>query len=134
MTAIEGNAELVMSVYQAIGEGDIPTVLGAMADDVEIRFPGPSVIPFAGVFQGHSGVGDFFTAIGGSTEVHEFQPLEFISQDNLVVVLGRERITALPTGRTWATDWAMVWTVESGRIQSLHEYHETATIGEAFAN
>lgn len=128
----QGNAELVERIYEAIGRGDIPNVLAAMADDVEIRFPGPPKIPFAGTFKGHPGVGEFFAAIGANVEVHEFEPREFIAQGEVVVVLGHERLTAKPTGRTWDTDWAMAWTVKDGKVGLLHEYHQTDAIAAAF--
>jgi uncharacterized protein len=127
------NTDLVKQIYAAIGKGDIPSVLGAMAENVEIRFPGPTHVPFAGTFRGRSGASDFFGAIGTNVDVHEFEPREFIEDGDLVVVLGHERLTARSTGRSWETDWAMAWTVRDGRISLVREFHQTDAIAAAFA-
>lgn len=36
-----GPLEIVQGVYAAFGKGDIPALLGALADDIEWTFPGP---------------------------------------------------------------------------------------------
>jgi uncharacterized protein len=130
--ATQTNVELVQQVYAAIGHGDIPRVLDAMAEGVEIRVPGPPEIPFAGTFQGHAGVATFFEALVASVEIHEFEPRQFVADDDTVVVLGRERLTAKATGHTWETDWAMAWTVRNGKVSLLREYHQTDAIAGAF--
>ncbi len=130
--AEQDNVKLVQSVYEAIGRGDIQRVLESMTEDVEIAFPGPNEIPFAGTFQGRGGAGDFFSTIGANVEVHEFVPQEFIAQGDITVVLGHERLTAKPTRRIWETDWAMAWTVRDGKVSHLYEYHQTAAIAAAF--
>src|SRR5665811_934864 len=105
----QNNVDLVKSIYGAIGVGDIDAVIGLMTDDVEIHFPGPESVPFAGVFQGHQGVGEFFTRLGSSADVELFEPIEFIAQGDKTVVTGRERLRAKASGKTWETVWAMVW-------------------------
>jgi len=129
---MQENVQLVQQIYAAIGRGDIPEVIGMMADDVEIHLPGPSEIPFAGTFTGHEGVGQFFQAIGANADILQFEPREFIAQGDHVVVLGHERLTGKSTGRSWDTDWAMVWMIRDGKVTSLREFHETSAIAAAF--
>lgn len=126
------SVELVQQIYAAVGRGDIGAVIEDMTDDVEIHLHGPAEIPFAGTFTGPDGVGRFFQAIGNSADVHELEPREFIADGDQVVVLGRERLTAKPTGRSWETDWAMVWTVRDGKVSRLREFHQTDAIAAAF--
>lgn len=128
------NTAIVKEGYAAIGRGDIPSLLNMMAEDIEIRFPGPSEIPFAGTFRGHPGVGEFFQAIGTNVDIHEFEPREFFADDDTVIALGHERLTARATGTTWETDWVMAWTVRDGKIRLLREYHQTDAIADAFRN
>lgn len=130
--AAQTNIELIQRAYGAIGRGDISGLLDLMADDVEIQFPGPPTIPFAGTHQGHRGVGDFFQSIGANVDIHAFEPREFIADGDVVVVLGNERLSARPTGRSWETDWAMAWTVRDNEICLLREYHQTNAIAQAF--
>jgi ketosteroid isomerase-like protein len=128
----QDNTDLVKRIYGAIGVGDIDAVIGLMADDVEIHFPGPKSVPFTGVFQGHQGVGEFFTLLGSNADVELFEPLEFIAQGDKAVVTGRERLTAKASGRSWETVWAMVWTIRDNEVARLDEYHNTAAIASAF--
>jgi len=130
----EKNVELIKNVYTSIGQGDIPKVLSMMSDDVEIRLPGPSAIPFSGTYRGHEGFKKFATRLVENIdwEAREMEVLEFIAQGDRVVVLGNEHLTARPTGRSWMTDWVMVWTVINGKVTLLREFHETASILQAF--
>ena len=125
-------AELVARVYAAIGRGDIPEVIDLTTDDVEIVFPGPATIPFAGTYHATDGVTELFQTIGASVEISRFEPRESIVQDDQAVVLGSEHLTAKPTGRSWKTDWAMVWTIRDGKVPRLRQFHETEAPAAAF--
>lgn len=131
--ATQQNLEVVREAYAAVQQGEITRLIEMMADDVTIDLPGPTEIPFAGTYRGKEGAGRFFLALAENAEVQQFEPTEFIADDNIVVVLGREQLTAKPTGRPWTTEWAMVWTVENGKITALREFHETAAIAKAFS-
>lgn len=128
------NVKLVQAVYEAIGAGDVPTVLGMLAEDVEIQFPGPPEIPFAGAYHGHEGFTRFATNLVTSIDWdnRKFEPADIVAQDDHVVVLGSEQLTAKPTGKSWATDWAMVWTIRDGKVSRLREFHETDAIAAAY--
>lgn len=126
------NVDIVQGIYAALGRGDMPAVLAAMAEDVEIQLPGPPEIPFAGTFQGHDGVGKFFQTLSECADVGAFEPREFIAQDDQVAVVGHEQLTAKPTGRSWDTGWAMVWTVRDGKVALLREFHQTDAIAAAY--
>ena len=126
------NIELVQKIYAAIGRGDIDAVVAMMTDDVEIYVPGPDVIPFTGTFLGADGVVEFFRSIGANADVVAFQPAEFVVDDDHVVVLGSENLTAKSTGRSWSTEWAMVWTIADGKVSRLREFHQTHAIAAAF--
>jgi ketosteroid isomerase-like protein len=133
-TQEQQNVDCVKDIYYAIGQGDILAVTGMMTEDVEIHFPGPEEIPFAGVFHGHEGVKQFAAALaeGIDWDTRELEVEEFIARGNKVVVIGHENLTAKPTGKSWETDWAMVWAFNDGKIKSLKEFHETASIATAF--
>lgn len=130
----EKNIELVKTLYNAIGKGDMPGALSLLQKDIEITLPGPSAIPFSGTYKGHDGFKTFASNLVESIDwdSRKLEAQEFIAQDNHVVVLGHENLAARSTGRKWDTDWVMVWTVSDGKIAKLREYHETASILAAF--
>lgn len=129
---MQDNVQLVQQIYAAIGRGDVPAVIDMMADDIEIHVPGPSEIPFAGTYREHEGVGHYFHAIGTNTDILQFEPRDYIAQDDQVVVVGDERLRSKSTDRSWETGWAMVWTVRDGKVAVLREFHQTAAIAAAF--
>lgn len=133
MTALD-TANVVESFYALLGGGDIEGAIGLMSDDVQLHFPGPDEIPFAGSYRGKSGVGEFFGNLFNSADLESFEVIDLISQDGKAVAVGRERLVARSTGLPWETEWAMVWTVTDGQIIRVSEYHETASIAAAFAS
>jgi ketosteroid isomerase-like protein len=128
----QDNVEVVQTVYRKFGEGDISGIMDFIAEDVVVELYGPAVIPFAGTFNGRDGIAKFFQLVGENLEVEMFEPLEFIVQGDTVVALGHERVKARSTGKGWETQWAMIWTVDAGKVVCLREYHNTADMVAAF--
>ncbi len=46
------------------------------------------------------------------TEIINFEPLQYIVEGNMVVVLGREHQKVKRTGRELKQDWVQIYTVE----------------------
>lgn len=126
------NVALVQEAYAAFGAGDMQKLLGLMTPDIVWEFPASSVIPWAGKFTGPGEVARFFSAIMEYSEPEVFEPLRYIaSDDDRVVVLGRERFRAKATGRSWACEWAHAFTVRDGKIAAFREYTDTAAMTQA---
>lgn len=130
----QSNEDVVRGVYEAFGRGDLPGVLGRLADDVEWSWIGPSSIPFAGTRQGLEQVAEWFSIIADAAEFHRFEPggFEFVSQGDTVVVLGSEDATAKSTGRRFEQQWVQFFTLENGKIARFREFPDTATVVTAF--
>jgi uncharacterized protein len=78
--------ELIQSLYRAFGAGDAQTILDALADDVEWHTEGPAdAAPWYGPLHGKDGVAGFFAAIGGATEVTEFDVVGIAETDTEVL-------------------------------------------------
>jgi len=131
MTA-EANLAIVQGVYKAFGRGDLATILNQLAEDIDWAYPGPSAIPFAGTWRGHDQVRRFFAALMDAVDVQAFEVQRFVAQDDLVVVLGGERMRVKATGRSYETQWAHVFTLHQGRVVGFREYANTAAVAEAF--
>jgi ketosteroid isomerase-like protein len=126
------NVDVVRETYEAVGRGDIPALLDLLTDDVEWTLQGPSVIPFAGTRRGREGVIEFFSLLGETVEFQEFEPREFVAQDDTVVVLGFERNLIKPTGRTFEQEWAHVYSLRDGKIAKHQALEDTAAYVVAF--
>ena len=125
------NVALIQEAYAAFGAGDVQKMLGLMTPDIAWEFPASGVIPWAGTFTGPGEVARFFSAIMENSEPEVFEPLTYIASDDRVVVLGRERVRAKATGRSWACEWAHAFTVRGGKIAAFREYTDTAAMTQA---
>jgi uncharacterized protein len=94
--------------------------------------PAPSgVLPWWGTHNGHSGVAQFFKALGESLESQQFDLNDFIAQDNKVVVLGYQKGRAKLTGRPYETEFVNVWTIHNGKFIEFRVYNDTAVLVES---
>ena len=130
----QDNVRLVQEGYADFSRGDIATLLGKFAADIEWVEPGVKHNPLTGTYKGHSGVTEFFKRLSELTELTMFEPLEFIAQGDKVVVLGREAGRVKSTGRTFEANWAMAFTVRNGKVTRFQEYTDTANIEAAFGS
>ena len=126
------NLDVVRQGYEALGRGDIPAMLDLMSDDVEWTVQGPSVLPWSGTRRGREGVAEFFSLLGENLEFQQFEPREFVAQDDTVVALGYERSLIKPTGRTFEQEWAHVYTFRDEKIARGRFFEDTAAQVVAF--
>ena len=89
----KANVQLVEQAYANFKEGNIPGILEALTADVDWFIPGPTeLIPFVGRRRGPDQVGEFFAGLAASQSALKFEPREFISQGDKVVVLGHPTV------------------------------------------
>ena len=127
------NIATIQRLYADFGRGDIPALLAALDPEVDWINTGPSTIAYAGTRHGLAQVREFFTTLDASIAVQTFEPREFIAQGDRVVALGRWTGRVKATGREYASDWAMAWTVVDGRVTAFQSYEDTHAIATAFA-
>src|SRR3989442_1890265 len=126
------NVKVVQRAYKLFGKGDIAGLLNQFADNIAWETPGAPRIPYAGRFQGRDQVVKFFEGLGKTAEFAQFEPREFIEQGDKVVALGHYSGKGRSTGRPFTTEWAMIFTVQNGKVTKFHEYFDTANLGAAF--
>ena len=122
------NLEIVQRGYKAFAEGDLPTLLKLLADDVEWNFPPTYVgIPWTQhPWRGRDGVQQAMKMLTEFLEFQVFQPDEFIAGHDSVVVLGHERCRVKATGRLVEAKWVQIFTLRDGRISRYRENSDTA--------
>ncbi len=125
------NVDIVGASYEAAGTGNIAALLDLLADDVKWQFQGPSAIPFAGAHYGKEGVAQFFSTAGATLEFQQFEPREFITQGDTVVVVGYERSTVKATGRLVEQEWTHIYTLKDGKITHVRLFEDTAALASA---
>ncbi len=128
----EANTYTIRECYEKFGSGDIPGLLDLCADDIDWTVPEIENAPFSGFWHGRESVEEFFSLLGGAEDITDFEPREFIAQDDKVVVLGRSTATVRSTGRHYSTEWVHICTVKNGKMTGFHEFFDNAAATRAF--
>lgn len=126
------NTELVRQAYAAYGRGDVESVLGCMAPDIDWEIPAVPALSFTGKRHGCDQVAEYFRLAGEQQALREFTPREFIAAGDKVIVLGHGAWTAKETGQDFDSDWVHVFTVKGGRIAAFREFMDVHVAVEAF--
>jgi len=127
------NTQVVRDAYEAFGRGDIPALLALLDRSIEWTAVVGSRTPTSGTRYGPDGVATFFQQLAASIDFKRFEPREFIAQGDKVVTLGYYNGQAKETGRSFESEWAMVFTVRDGRIARFVEFADSAGLNHAFA-
>jgi uncharacterized protein len=128
----DANTETLRLCYERFIEGDIPGLVEHFADDVDITIPEIENVPFGGIWHGKLEAIKYFDLLADTEEITDFEPREFITQGDRVVVLGRSTATVRATGRHYSTEWVHVVTVRNNKVEDIVEYFDTAAALRAF--
>ena len=95
------NVEAVRRIYQLTNNGDLPSVLNMVSDDVELFLFGSPKVPWAGHWRGRQGAEKCLMAMGKAAEVND-TPDVLVGAGDLVIALtvqecGYEQLAAMPT-------------------------------------
>lgn len=124
------NVELVQGIYDAFAEGDVPTVLAALAP--EVRWTEAEGFPYAGTYTGPETVRDrVFARLGSEWDGYRAEPSEFIADGETVVALGEYSGTYRATGKSFRAPFAHIWTVENGRVVRFRQMTDTELVQRA---
>ncbi|MGA3024926.1 MAG: nuclear transport factor 2 family protein [Bryobacteraceae bacterium] len=124
--SVEDNVRLIQKAYADYSRGDMAALFDAFADDILWITPGNTEL--AGERQGKEEVAGFFRTLGEQWDFLAFEPREYIASGDRLVVLGRYDVRSRQTGRTAASHWAMVWTIQNGKATRFQEYTDTSTL------
>jgi len=121
----QANISLLKQAYDAYGRGDIQSLLGRVAKDIDWELPEVKGIPFTGKRHGINQVADFFRILAECQKPRGFKPDRFLAQDDQVVVLGHATFAVKATGAEFSGDWCHIFRIAGGKIASFKEYYDT---------
>ncbi|GLQ21595.1 nuclear transport factor 2 family protein [Algimonas porphyrae] len=132
MTQTSVNLALVKTVYEGFAAGDMPRVLGTMADDIVWNEaqgnPYADQNPYVGPEAILTGL---FARLGGDWENFTATPSEFILSDDTVIVFGTYTGRFIATGKAMNAPFVHRYTVRDGKIAAMQQYTDTAAHVEA---
>jgi ketosteroid isomerase-like protein len=126
------NLETVRSLYAAFAKGDVPTVLGVLAPNIEWReadnfiyadgnpYVGPTAV-LQGVFLRLATEWDGFAA----------NPEQFFDAGETVIVTGRYTGAYKATGKSVNAQFVHCWTLEGGKAARFQQYADTLQVAQA---
>jgi ketosteroid isomerase-like protein len=123
--------ETVRRFYDALGRGDVPSVLSLLDRQVEWteaeRFP-----YYGGTWHGPQAVLDkVLVPLSGDWDGFSATAHEFVADGDRVVSLGTYSGTFKKTGRSLSAAFAHVWTVRGDKLVRFDMHTDTAKVLEA---
>ncbi len=120
--------ETVRAFYAALGQGDAPTALGLMAEDIEWRTMWRYKVDGRGPQKVAEGV---LAPLMAEWSSFALTPTQYFSEGDTVVSLGRFTGVHGATGKTADAAYAHVWDVVGGKILRFRQYIDTLAVAEA---
>ncbi len=128
------NTKVVQEAYAAFGRGDVQGILDRLTDDVIWNgvYGAAAYVPTSGERRGKGAVATFFKQVAEHVNFLTFEPKEFIATGDKVVALGHYTAKT-PTGKSFDSDFAMVFTLRNGTVSHFQEFSDSAAINSAYA-
>lgn len=126
------NIGVAQQGYDNFKTGNIAALVAQTTDDIVWQLPEVEGVALSGTRTGRDGVTEFFATVARDQEVIEFEPREFVAQNDKVVVLGNYRWRVRNTGREFASDFVNVFTIRDGKIAAFREHFDTAVAAAAY--
>ena len=129
------NTKVVQDAFAAFGRGDVQGILDRVDDGVVWKgvYGAGSHVPTAGERRGKAQVGEFFKQVAENVNFSRFEPREFVASGDKVVALGHYTATT-PIGKTFDSDFAMVFTLRNGKVTDFQEFADSSAINAAYAD
>jgi ketosteroid isomerase-like protein len=115
------STQLIRGAYASFQQGDIPGVLGVLADRVDWEVT--SILPQGGSWRGRDGAQEFFEQLGSKWADLTIEAEQFVSDGDHVVAIGRAAGRLREHGDA-AAGYAFVhvFTVADGAVIAFREW------------
>jgi len=128
----KNNVETVQNAFNNFLQGNVPAILDVCTDDVEwASYENPEV-PYGGSFHGKQGVTEFFKNLSEQVNYSRFEPQQYVSQGDDVIVLGHHSGTVKSTGKTFDHDWCFSFKMQNGKVKRFFAFVDTRDQAQAF--
>ena len=127
----QDNLQLVESIFEAFGRGDIPFILDQLTDDVRFVAHLEPAVPWSGDYAGKANVVDYFQALGGAVEVTAHAVNELVVQGDTVVAMGDVSFRTRGNGKPGESSWVYVWKLRDGQVCGYDQFNDPG-LADAF--
>jgi ketosteroid isomerase-like protein len=126
------NIRTVQDLYVAFGRADIGRIQAMLTPDVEWCEPENPFNPAGGMRRGHQGFLEWLSVGREAEEILVLEPRHFLSNEDMVAVIGYTKCLARSTARVYDTDFVHVITFKDGKVTRFQEFFDTYAASEAF--
>jgi uncharacterized protein len=120
------NLAFIKKMHEDFQRGDMGSYLAAFDENVEWQLPETEHIPYAGIHKGRKEFQQFLNKLLETQVVVEYEPYEFISKGNKVIVMGTFIGRNKATGEEFDLNWIHIYTIGDGKIVNFREYMDTS--------
>ena len=132
LTQTRTNVETIQQAFADFAAGNIQGILDVCTNDVVWTGAENPTVPMAGTFKGKEGVMDFFSKLAENVEFSSFEPKEFFSDKNAVIVLGTEATKVKKNGKAFQDNWCMIFRMRDGKMYHYEVFGDTRKQAESF--
>jgi uncharacterized protein len=127
------NIKVVQEAYAAFGRGDVRAILDRLDESVAWTavYGAGSNVPMSGERRGKAAVAEFFKLVATHVNFARFEPKEFVATGDQVVALGHYTAKT-SANKEFDSDFAMVFTMQNGKVTKFQEFLNTAALNAAF--
>jgi ketosteroid isomerase-like protein len=116
-------------MFSAFAAADVEKFLETVSIDTLWIYHGTQIIP-KGIFEGVEGARKFISNILKNTEIISFEPIQYISEGNTVVVLGREHQRVKKSAKEMKQKWVQIYTIENDLIAKMEEFATSELVNQ----
>jgi ketosteroid isomerase-like protein len=123
--------QIIESVYQAFGRGDVAHIVGLVAPGAPWRQS--KMVPWGGDFAGPEGATEFFTRLDAAAKTTGFVVNENVEIGDQVFSFGRHDCILRATGKPASSEFMFRWRTRNGMIVSYESYVDSGAVVAALA-
>jgi ketosteroid isomerase-like protein len=125
-----GHSDTISNLYIAFAHGDVPTVLAALAPNV--NWTEAEGFPYGGTYLGPEAVlQNVFMKLGSEWNGYAAVPHELVSNADTVIALGEYSGTYKATGKSFRAPFVHVWKFSGNSVISFRQHTDTAVVQRA---
>ena len=132
LTQTKNNVQVIQQAFADFGSGNIQGILDVCTNDIVWSTAENPGVPITGTFKGKDGVKNFFSTLAENVDYSSFEPKEFFSDKNAVIVLGHHSGKVKKTGKTFDHDWCMVFRLRDEKTYNYFAFVDTRDQAESF--
>lgn len=123
------NEDIIGGLYEAFARGDVPSVLGGFAPDIE--WHEADGMPYGGVYRGAEAIAqNVFGPIATDVEGFAIVPEQLIAAGDTVAAVVRYTGKGKATGKSLDLAVVHVWDIRDGKVARFRQFADTVSYAE----